>query len=58
MASIRERFLSDEPVERQPAIMEEKEAIFASLRQQGVPPSPGSDGCSTAPTALASPTRR
>jgi HAD superfamily hydrolase (TIGR01509 family) len=41
MASIRERFLSDEPVERQLAIMEEKEAIFRDLAKGGVPPSPG-----------------
>jgi HAD superfamily hydrolase (TIGR01509 family) len=41
MASIRERFLSDEPVERQLAIMEEKEAIFRELAKDGVPPSPG-----------------
>ena len=41
MASIRERFLGDEPVERQLAIMEEKEAVFRELAQGGVPPSPG-----------------
>jgi HAD superfamily hydrolase (TIGR01509 family) len=41
MASIRERFLSDEPVDRQLAIMEEKEAIFRELAKGGVPPSPG-----------------
>jgi HAD superfamily hydrolase (TIGR01509 family) len=41
MASIRERFLADEPVERQLAIMEEKEAIFRDLAKGGVPPSPG-----------------
>ncbi len=41
MASIRERFLSDEPIERQFAIMEEKEAIFRELAKGGVPPSPG-----------------
>jgi HAD superfamily hydrolase (TIGR01509 family) len=41
MASIRERFLSDEPPERQLAIMEEKEAIFRELAKGGVPPSPG-----------------
>jgi HAD superfamily hydrolase (TIGR01509 family) len=41
MASIRARFLSDEPEERQLAIMEEKEAIFRDLTKGGVPPSPG-----------------
>ena len=41
MASIRERFLGHEPVERQLAIMEEKEAIFRELAKGGVPPSPG-----------------
>jgi HAD superfamily hydrolase (TIGR01509 family) len=41
MASIRERFLSHEPEERQLAIMEEKEAIFRDLAKGGVPPSPG-----------------
>jgi HAD superfamily hydrolase (TIGR01509 family) len=41
MASIRERFLGDEPVDRQLAIMEEKEAIFRELAKGGVPPSPG-----------------
>jgi HAD superfamily hydrolase (TIGR01509 family) len=41
MASIRERFLGDEPEERQLAIMEEKEATFRSLAAAGVPPMPG-----------------
>jgi HAD superfamily hydrolase (TIGR01509 family) len=41
MASIRERFLGDEPEERQLAIMEEKEGTFRSLAAAGVPPMPG-----------------
>jgi HAD superfamily hydrolase (TIGR01509 family) len=41
MASIRERFLGDEPEERQLAIMEEKEATFRELAAAGVPPMPG-----------------
>src|SRR6266540_200563 len=41
MASIRARFLSEEPPERQLDIMEEKEATFRELAAGGVPPSPG-----------------
>jgi HAD superfamily hydrolase (TIGR01509 family) len=41
MASIRARFLGDEPEERQRAIMEEKEATFRNLAAAGVPPMPG-----------------
>ena len=41
MASIRARFLGDEPPERQLAIMEEKEATFRRLAAAGVPPMPG-----------------
>ena len=41
MASIRERFLGDEPPERQLTIMEEKEATFRKLAGAGVPPMPG-----------------
>jgi phosphoglycolate phosphatase len=41
MASIRERFLSGEPVERQLAIMEEKEAVFRDLAKGGLQPMPG-----------------
>lgn len=41
MASIRERFLSREPEERQFAIMEEKEATFRTLAARGVAPMPG-----------------
>jgi HAD superfamily hydrolase (TIGR01509 family) len=41
MASIRARFLGDEPPERQLAIMDEKEATFRRLAADGVPPMPG-----------------
>jgi HAD superfamily hydrolase (TIGR01509 family) len=41
IASIRKRFLGDEPEERQFAIMEEKEATFRALAADGVPPMPG-----------------
>jgi len=41
MASIRERFLSDEPPDRQIAIMEDKEATFRKLASAGIAPSPG-----------------
>jgi phosphoglycolate phosphatase len=40
-ASIRERFLSDEPPERQAAIMEEKEAVFRTLVAGNMQPVPG-----------------
>lgn len=41
MASIRERFLGDEPPARQLAIMEEKEATFRALAAGGVQAMPG-----------------
>jgi len=40
-ASIRERFLQDEPPERQAAIMEEKEAVFRTLVAGKIQPVPG-----------------
>ena len=40
MASIRERFLGNQPLDRQRAIMEEKEAMFRSLAAGGVTPTP------------------
>ena len=40
-ASIRERFLPDEPPERQAAIMEEKEAVFRTLVAGKIVPVPG-----------------
>jgi HAD superfamily hydrolase (TIGR01509 family) len=41
MASIRERFLGGEPIDRQHAIMEEKETAFRALASGGVAPTPG-----------------
>jgi HAD superfamily hydrolase (TIGR01509 family) len=41
MASIQERFLADEPPERQIAIMEGKEAIFRALASGQLQPLPG-----------------
>jgi phosphoglycolate phosphatase len=41
IASIRGRFLADEPPERQIAIMAHKEATFRELASAGVAPSPG-----------------
>jgi HAD superfamily hydrolase (TIGR01509 family) len=40
-ASIRERFLADEPPHRQAAIMEEKEALFRVLAAEKIQPLPG-----------------
>jgi HAD superfamily hydrolase (TIGR01509 family) len=41
MASIRERFLGREPIDRQRAIMDHKEATFRELAAGGVAPTPG-----------------
>jgi phosphoglycolate phosphatase len=41
MASIKERFLADEPPDRQTAIMEDKEAIFRKLAAEKIQPLPG-----------------
>src|SRR3954454_20026397 len=41
LASIKARFLADEPADRQDAIMEQKEAIFRQLAAESIKPLPG-----------------